>query len=733
MKNISEQQPLNIEQEQGIDLVSLVGVLWSRKLFILSITILFSLISIFYVLCATPIYEATAMIQVEESTPSLPGLDDMTGIFEENTKSITEIELLKSRKVIGEALDLLKLDIVAEPVFFPIIGGRMYRSHSSLNGVLSSFKLGANKYAWGGEDIEVFRLDLPVNLIEKKLILRVEGDDHISLFHKKNILVQGRVGEDIHDNNISLSIRRLSARTGTEFRLLRRDRFNTIIELQQKIRAVEKGKDSGIINLSYQHKNPDVARATLDCISRIYVRQNIERNSEEAQKSLDFLKVQLPGIKKELEKAEKKFNDYQIQNKSIDITLETQGILEQLIELDTKSQELELNRLEISRRFKKEHPLYRAVIEQIRLLSNEKEKLKSSITELPETQQELLRYTRDVEVSNEIYMMLLAKAQELDILRAGTVGNARIVDDAAVNLTEPVHPKKVLIIPIITLLGLLISSFIVVLKQVLNKSLQNIVDVESLGLPVYATIPISENIGKIKSSTKKNDNKVDLLVHDFPSDLAVEALRGLRTSLQFALHDAKNNIIVISGPSPEVGKSFISTNLSAVIAQSGKKVIVIDGDLRRGDLQEHFSMKQEIGLTGYLANRYQIDEIICETDYDGLSIIPRGIHAPNASELLMNERFKKLMNYTSENYDIVIIDTPPILAVTDPAIIASHAGTTLIIARHDKTYKREIELTKKYFLQNGVELKGLIFNGYKKNNGQYYYNTDYYNYSYTSN
>ena len=720
-------------EDEGIDLVELFGVLFARKILIISITLIFAIGALLYAIFSTPIYKATAMVQVEESGPSMPGFDDMAGMFEETSKSVTEIELLKSRRVIGEAVDTLKLDIIAEPNLFPAVGGKFYRDHKpATDGALASAKLGAISYAWGGEQIEVFRLELPSYLMNVPLTLRAEEENQITLQHKKSILLQGEVGQDLAANGVALSVRNLSARPGTEFTLMRKDRFQTILGLQQEIEASEKGKDSGIILLSYQSENPQLAKEILNQIAEIYVRQNVERNSAEAQKSLDFLKVQLPEVKKQLEEAEQKFNDYQIRQKSVDISLETQGVLEQIVELETKLQELELRRLEMSRRFKREHPLYQGVVEQIELVKEQKDALTTRVTDLPETQQELLRYTRDVQVSSEIYTMLLGKVQELDIVRAGTVGNVRIVDHAAVDLLHPVAPRKSLLVVLITLLGFGLACAYVLIVRAIYRGLEDPSEVESIGMPVYVTIPQSDKLpenSKSKAIKGKRTGR-DLLAVDHPTDLSVEALRGLRTSLHFAMLNAKNNVIAISGPSPGIGKSFVCTNLGAVIAQGGKKVLLIDGDMRRGDLQEHLGMSFDAGLTGYLSGQYALEEVVRTTVVEELDILPRGIVAPNPAELLMHPRFSELINYASETYDLVIIDTPPVLAVTDPLIIASHAGTLLMVARYGITHKKELEIIQQRCEQNGVSVQGIVFNGIQMRGGKYYGSYGYYNYEY---
>jgi tyrosine-protein kinase Etk/Wzc len=392
-------------------------------------------------------------------------------------------------------------------------------------------------------------------------------------------ILSGKVGEELTNGSFSLTVKTLVAKPGTEFIISRKDRLNTIIDLQSAIGASEKGKDSGIVNLSFQHHNANFSKAVLNEVAEIYVRRNVDRNSAEAKKSLDFLAVQLPEIKQELERSEALFNDYQKNQQSVNITLETQGVLEQIVELDTKLQELDLQRLAMSRKFKRNHPNYQGIIEQIAAVQKQRDNLATKINDLPERQQKLLTLTRDVEVGNEIYIMLLGKVQELDIVRAGTVGNVRIIDKAEVNTTKPVKPKEALIVVMATMLGGMLAIAIVLVQKALHRGVEDPSEIEAIGLPVYASVPFSAHQDKIESSfkeisikrKKKLGNNRKLLAVDNPADLSIEALRSLRTSLHFAMMEAKNNVIAISGPSPSVGKSFISANLGAVLAQSGKK------------------------------------------------------------------------------------------------------------------------------------------------------------------
>ncbi|MGO3917602.1 MAG: polysaccharide biosynthesis tyrosine autokinase, partial [Pseudoalteromonas sp.] len=397
-----------------------------------------------------------------------------------------------------------------------------------------------------------------------------------------------------------------------------------------------------------------------------------------------------------------------------------------------------LKRLELGRKFKKDHPTYQGMLEQIEAVENQKQELVGEVGNLPETQQELLRLKRDVEVSNEIYTMLLAKTQELDIVRAGTVGNVRIIDYAEVNTSKPVKPKKALIVVMATMLGGMLSVAIVLIQKAMHKGIEDPNDIEAIGLPVYASVPYSEHQDKLTGFAKarkrkhKEVNEKSLLAVDNPADLSIEALRSLRTSLHFAMMESKNNIIAISGPSRSVGKSFISVNLASVLAQSGKKVLIIDADMRKGYLQSQFGLKWADGLSDYLSGRLNIEQVTKPTKVEGLSIITRGQIPPNPSELLMHSNFSKLVEDVSGAYDIIIIDTPPILAVTDPAIVSAHAGTTLLVARFGQSHLREVELTRNRFEQNGIDVKGLVFNGVIKKASNAYGYYGYYNYAYES-
>lgn len=725
------------EQDQyndGIDLLELFGTLLDHKWLIASVTAVFCIIGISYATLTTPIYMANALVQAEKKSSGIPGLSDMSDVFGSESTTVTEIELIKSRTVIGKAVDNLKLDILAQPQRFPIIGAYMARHFTpDTAGVVAPAFMGMDSYAWGGEQIEVFQLKVPQKLIGQPLTLIAGADGQFGLFDSnQNQLLQGKTGQVIDDNGIHLQVSKLTARPGTHFTLLQQPRLSTVLRYQGALIIAEQVRDSGLISLALQGSDPQLAIRVLDEVSQQFVRQNVERMSAEAASSIDFLRGQLPTVRRDLEKAEAELNAYRKKSSSIDITMETSAVLNQSVELETRISELKMQQAEYDRKYTRQHPMYQALLTQIDGLTRRQNELAGTVKKLPETQQELLRLSRAVEVGTEIYTQLLNKAQELDIARAGTVGNVRIIDNAVIGLGNPVAPKKGLIIAVATLLGALLSIGFVLIRKMLNPGLETPEAIEQLGLPVYATIPLSpQQVVSGEQHKSRKGHTAPLLASSHPHDLAIESLRSLRTSLHFAMLETDNNCLMISGPSPSVGKSFVSANLAAVIAQTNQRVLLVDVDMRKGHLHKQFQLDANNGLSDLLVKRCSFEQAVRPTQIEGLYVLPRGEIPPNPSELLMHANFTAFLKQASENFDLVILDTPPILAVTDAAIVGRQAGTSLIVTRFGLNPAREIQLTLRRFSQNGVEIKGAIFNGIEKRASSYggYH---YYQYEYSS-
>ncbi|RBW66274.1 tyrosine-protein kinase [Vibrionales bacterium C3R12] len=702
-----------------IDLGKLFGILLDAKWMIVAVTFVFAVIGVAYALLATPIYKADALIQIEQKSSGMSSLvGDMGDLFSSESSATTEIEIIKSRMVLGETVDKLNLQTVTEPVYLPVIGKGLARLTGQQPRIL------------------INRFEFPAYIQEPNFTLEVidaEQQTYSLVDEQERTILTGKVGELATKDEYRLFVADLDGAVGDQFTLSKRSRLDAIEWLKKSLSISERGKQTGILNLSFEGENKAQIEAILNSISQYYFLQNVERNSAEAEKSLVFLKKHLPNIKNELTSSEDVLNRFRQDNESIDLGLEAQSTLKVMVELEAQLNELTFKESDISQRFTKDHPAYLSLLDKRKTLLGEKDRLNKQIQKLPKTQREVLRMTRDVEVNQQIYIQLLNKVQELSIMKAGTVGNVRILDSAQ-SYTHAVKPKKPLIAVLATLLGGMLSVAFVLVKAAFHKGVENPDEIEAIGLSVYASIPKSEFQGQLERENKRkgrNSKQCSILADTNPADLSIEALRGLRTSLHFAMMEAKNNVLMISGPAPGIGKSFVSSNFATVAAKTGQKVLLVDADMRKGYLQKMFGLDWDNGLSDMLSGKISTEQAVKSSGIENLEVISRGQVPPNPSELLMHPRFADFVQWASDNYDLVIIDTPPVLAVTDPSIVGALAGTTLMVGRFGQNTVKEIAVARHRFEQAGIEVKGLILNAVeKKASSSYGYG--YYNYSYES-
>ncbi|CAH6905620.1 protein-tyrosine kinase Wzc [Vibrio chagasii] len=714
-------QQSHTDNSDEIDLGKLLGILLDAKWLIMLTTFVFAVLGIAFALLSTPIYKADALIQIEEKSSG--GISSMVGdmgeLFSQESSATTEVEIIKSRMILGETVDKFNLTTVTAPIYAPIVGKGFARLTGDIN------------------HIAVSRFTLPSYASDYSHTIQIvdaEQGTYQLVRDDARVILQGKVGELTTADDYSLFVAGFESHNGFEFSIAQRSRLEAIEWLKKSLSLSEQGKQTGILKLSFEGENKQQITEILNHISQIYFLQNVKRNSAEAEKSLQFLESHLPGIKSELTGYEDTLNNYRQKNESIDLGLEAQSTLKVMVELEAQLNELTFKESEISQRFTKDHPAYKSLLDKRKTLLREKERLNKQVQKLPKTQREVLRMTRDVEVNQQIYIQLLNKVQELSIIKAGTVGNVRILDDAQA-YARAVKPKKPLIVVLATLLGGMLSVAFVLVKAAFHRGVESPDQIEQIGLPVYAAVPKSdlqiELTNRFKSKKIQAKGAQALLAESNPADLSVEALRGLRTSLHFAMLEAKNNVLMISGPAPGIGKSFISTNFAAVAAKTGQKVLIIDADMRKGYLQQSFGVKWDNGLSDVLSSKQEFAQSVKATPVENLDILTRGQVPPNPSELLMHPRFAELMEWASKEYDLVIVDTPPVLAVTDPSIVGAFAGTTLMVARYGQNTLKEIDVARNRFEQSGIEVKGVIFNAIeKKASSSYGYG--YYNYVYSS-
>ncbi|WGB82978.1 tyrosine-protein kinase Wzc [Escherichia coli] len=700
-----------------IDIGRLVATVVEARWWVLGITTAFALCAAVYTLFATPIYSADALVQIEQNTGNSLVQDIGSALSNKPPASEAEIQLIQSRLVLGKTVDDLNLDIAVTKDTFPIFGAGWDRLMGRQN-----------------ETVNVTTFTLPKAMNEQTFTLNVLNDKSYQLVSDGGFSARGQVGKVLEHDGVTMLVEAIHASPESQFTVSKFSTLGMINTLQNNLMVTETGKDTGVLSLTFTGEDREQIRQILDSITRNYLQQNVERKSEEAAKSLAFLAKQLPEVRNRLDVAENKLNAFRQDKDSVDLPLEAKAVLDSMVNIDAQLNELTFKEAEISKLFTKAHPAYRTLLEKRQALEDEKSKLNGRVTAMLKTQQEIVRLTRDVESGQQVYMQLLNKQQELKITEASTVGDVRIVDPA---IAQPgvLKPKTALIILGSIILCLMLSVVGVLLRSLFNRGIESPLALEEHGISVYASIPLSEwqkardNVQTIKGVKRYKQSQ--LLAVGNPTDLAIEAVRSLRTSLHFAMMQARNNVLMLTGVSPSIGKTFVCANLAAVISQTNKRVLLIDCDMRKGYTHELLGTNNVNGLSEILIGKGEISSSAKPTSIPHFDLIPRGQVPPNPSELLMSERFGELIAWASSHYDLVLIDTPPILAVTDAAIVGRHVGTTLMVARYAVNTLKEVETSLSRFEQNGIQVKGVILNSiFRRASG--YQDYGYYEYEYTS-
>ncbi|EPQ4623783.1 polysaccharide biosynthesis tyrosine autokinase [Acinetobacter baumannii] len=716
----------NTNTEDTIDLKELFFSLIAQWKLIALCVILSVVCALLYLRVTPDTYSVDALVQVEDSKgASAALLGDLSQMIEQKSPAQAEIEILKSRLVLGSVIKDLHLNIqvssTENTLTHRLLSDADYKTEYTTKSVI--FKDGLKSF-----DIRQF--EIPAYYLDKNLLLD---------FDKQSLRLTDPVTEEVILTVPLNQVNHVAGPHGLwKVAIFTKDQFDATYNIKSlslpiAVNAIsanyavaERGKLTGVLGLNYQGQDKEHITKVLNAILATYSAQNIERRSAESAQTLKFLDEQLPDLKKQLDDAERQFNKFRQQYNTVDVTKESELYLTQSITLETKKAELEQKQAEMAAKYTAEHPAMREINGQLAAINKQIGELNSTLKQLPDVQRQYLQLYREVEVKTQLYTALLNSYQQLRIAKAGEIGNVRIVD-TAVEPVEPIKPKKLLVLILSVFVGGFIGALIALLRNMLRTGIKDSGQIENeMDLPVYATVPRSP-IQESRIKILKKKKSIPILAVKNSDDIAIESLRSIRTAIHFALANAKNNIIMIAGPSPEVGKSFISTNLATIFAQGNKRVLLIDADMRRGYMHKYFDVDVKPGLSELLSGQADLQKVLHKTQVANLDVITRGKSPTNPSEILSSNQFKELLEQLQSQYDHIIIDTPPVLAVIDGIIISQYTGVNLIVARYAKSQMKELELTVNRFEQAGVKVNGFILNDIQRASAGYGYG---YNYAY---
>ena len=718
------------EDNDEIDLMALLFAILRGWKIIVFFAILGLIVGVLYSRYVNPTFSSDAIIQIEENSKGVAalGADISELIGSQTSKAEAEAELIKSRMILEPVVNLLHLRIrLSDPNVSAIDRIKSNSTNTQINkpeGV--SLKTEDGKVEISQFNVSQEYLNQPFTLTRSAtgFVLSNGFDDFKGEIGKAHQFrgTDGQIQITVNDlptDEYPINITKQSLQTTTE-------------QINSALSVVEKGKQTGIIQLSMTGANQQQTSLILKQIILSYIDQNQSRGSEETTKTISFMETQIPTLKKKLEDSEEIFNDFRKKYGTIDVSKEAELLLTESSQIDVQLNELKLKKADLTTYYTEEHPLVIQINEQLDVLNTRKQDIDDTIVGLPEIQREFLQLSADSAINREIYLTLLKNYEQLKIVKAGQIGFARIID-LPINNFKAIAPKKLLIVILATLLGSMLGTMLVLLKNMLRNVVKDPERLEAkTGVPVVATIPRSPLLTRLRKSNKNTPNR--LLAYVDHNSLSYEAIKSLRTNLMFGMPaqgraGQRAKVILITGESPGVGKSFISSNLTEVFAQLDKKVLIMDADMRLGELHKLFSMSQDNGLGDYLSqdkthlskDNAQVSKIVADqesylasfihpTGIDNIDFMPRGQHPHNPASLLANGSFDHLMKQLNLHYDYIVIDSPPVLAASDAMILSQYADKVLMVARYDKSIEGQVVYAVNQMNKANIKVDGIILN-----------------------
>jgi tyrosine-protein kinase Etk/Wzc len=669
-----------------------------------------------YAIIAPPIYQSDVLIEVEPQKGSALGaLTDVEGLLAGGRSGVAgEIEILRSRAVVGRAIEASGADLEIRVLGrLPVVGDFLARrSKVGPDGLVPPLFPGPD-FAWGGEELIFDEFTVPDDLRGAEFTLVTGVGGQWSLLDESEVeILRGKVGErrEAFKGAVRVRITSLRAAPGTRFRAKRHSPAAEVRDVVKALSVKEASRQSNVIRATLEDTDPKRAASLLNAIAAAYVERNVGRRSEEAQKSLAFLREQLPKLKEQLEASERRLNQFRNAQQILDVTAEIRTLLERTVALETQRAELELKRQELALRYEAAHPALRAVDSQLFALRGEAERTTRDVRGLPSREQEFLQLSRDVQVNTQLYVGLLNNAQQLEIARAGTIGNVAIVD-RAVPADRPLKPNKQLTVALGGLVGLLLGFLA---AQLLSSIAGVIRDPRKLeratGLQILAIIP---------RSPEQQDHETNAPHHFLVAERhglspTAESMRSLRTAVLFALSESNGGkTLLVTSATPAQGKSFVSANLAYLLASGGRKVLLIDADIRRRALREYFAIPENAkGVTEVIRSIARAEDCVIQDLHPNLSILPAGALVRNPGDIFARPELLALLDWSASMFDFVVIDSAPLLLVSDAAEIAKKANQTLFVVRQNESTKAGVVDALSTLRRAGCTNPGLVFNSF---------------------
>ncbi|MBX2881698.1 MAG: AAA family ATPase [Granulosicoccus sp.] len=705
--------------------------LLGRHKFGLLLTLLLGLgLAWLYLISTEKTYQTSALVEVKEQEGYLES--DNGGQTDWNAPTIKEeANLLRSRKVLTPVVDRFNLRVSAEPKRIPVLGNVTQQIPVAAE-LISNFEF-ARRFAWGEAEIELAELQVPRAWEDSELILTKTDENAYRIDRDNNVLIDSaQVGEqvllNIQDSDpLVISVATLEAPVGVQFSLVRYSLQSTINGLRNELTTETSDTKSRMITINLRGKEPAEIAALTNAILEEYKSVKLGSQNRVSDAELEFFESQLPKVESDLRDAEVALADFRRTANSFNQDTQIQFKLGQLDKLETQLLEKEVERDDLLKRYTVNHPTPKRLLKEIDVLNDKIRQVRGTIQAAPDTERELVKLEDDLDTKRTLFIEMSEKLQKLRLAAVGNVGEVQIIDDA-LSPRKPVSPNALLAIVGSTLATLFLYTLYLTLRSALSTVIS---DQESLerasGLPVYMNIPKSSAQKRLGNPVTVDPSKMlagpsgssaskaiasNVLALSKPEDYSIENLRGLRSMLEDVMAGSNNNVLMFTSPLPSMGKSFLSLNLAVLVAQTGKRVLLIDADYQRGQLHKSLGLHSGPGLPEVVRGKSELKETVKPTSVQNLYCIPRGYSGNGgAMEMPSDKEFGAFLDVVAPRFDLAIIDTPPVLSVSTAASLGKHAGSTIMVVKEGEVKEPQLNEALKRLTFSGVRISGCIMNG----------------------
>lgn len=684
-----------------------------------------------YLISTDKIYEATALVEVKE-VANYVNSDEGLAQTDWNAPTIKEeANLLSSRRVLTPVVDTFGLRFSAEPRRIPVLGD-LTQIIPVLANLMGNMEF-ANQYAWSDASISLADLQIPRRWEDQALTLTSLGNNQFSLVDADDrVLIENADAGSVIEVAIPdqdpmlIHITELNAPVGVEFSLTRHSLQTSISALRSNLATETTDSKSRMISVKVRGKDPMHIAEVTNAVLTEYKSVKLGTQNRSSDAELLFFEEQLPQVEADLRSAELALADFRRAANSFNQDTQVNFKLGQLDKLETQLLEKEVNRDDLLKRYTVNHPTPKRLQKEIDVLRDKIRQVRGSIRSAPDTQREQAVLEDELDTKRKLFIEMSEKLQKLRLANVGNVGEVQIIDDALAP-RKPVSPNKMLAIAGGTLATLFLYTLYLTLRSALSTV---ITDQESLerasGLPVFMNIPKSSAQRRLGNPVTVDPRRLlpgadpdasskaissNVLALSKPEDYSVENIRGLRSMLEDVMAGANNNVLMFTSPLPSMGKSFLSLNLAVLVAQSGKRVLLIDADYQRGQLHKSLGLSAGPGLPEVVRGKSELKETVKATPVANLYCIPRGYSGGSGAEMPSDKEFGTFLEVVAPRFDIVIIDTPPVLSVSTAASLGKHAGSTIMVVKEGEVKEPQLSESLKRLTFSGVRVSGCIMNG----------------------